>query len=164
MERVKLFEEFDKKEKVVLTKEQLAFLKKVVHKGTWKINDNGKIDVIGSVFIHDKHLEEFPVSFGKVSVYFSCDDCTDLISLKGSPEEAQFFSCNNCGSLNSLRYAPYKVVSQDFEFYDSPGIPREEEEIAKNKDLREAWLKSGLSIEDFKKEKRGLIASKNFGF
>ena len=99
----------------------------------------------------------------KVKGDFSCSGCTSLRTLEGAPREVgEDFSCVGCTSLTSLEGAPEKVL--DFYCNRCPSVPQEELEIVKNKVLREAWLKSGLSFEEFKKQKKGLIAAKNFGF
>ena len=99
----------------------------------------------------------------KVGEDFYCRDCSSLKSLVGAPREVKMeFSCNGCTSLVSLKGAPQKVL--DFYCNRCTSVPQEELEIVKNKVLREAWLKSGLSFEEFKKQKKGLIAAKNFGF
>ena len=184
MKNVKLFEEFLNEEHA-LTKEQEDFLNSVVQ-GTWEINSQGLIDVNGTVSILEKTIKKFPVKFGTVSGDFICMDCPSLTSLKGAPQKVDRsfyclrcvslvslegtpekvrvdFSCSGCTSLRTLEGAPHEV-GEDFYCNRCPSVPQEELEIVKNKVLREAWLKSGLSFEEFKKQKKGLIAAKNFGF
>ena len=189
MNKVKLFEEFSRETSSDLTPEQLDFLKEVV-KGGWNINSRGLIDVDGNVTMGKKSkrklIKKFPVKFGTVSIDFDCMYCTSLVSLEGAPlkvggvffcsectslvslegaprEVGGSFSCDTCTSLLSLKGAPQKIGG-DFYYDDCDSLPQEELDLIKNEVLREAWLKSGLSFEEFKKQKKGLIAAKNFGF
>jgi hypothetical protein len=66
-----------------LTKEQIKFLN--FHcTGKWTLNENGEVDVEGSVWIKNTTLTEIPVKFGGVNKYFSCDN-NNLTTLKNLP-------------------------------------------------------------------------------
>ena len=100
----------------------------------------------------------------KVGENFFCRNCHSLVSLKGAPREISgHFDCVRCTSLKTLKDAPY-IVEGHFSCSGCTSLPQEELDLIKNEVLREAWLKSGLSFEEFKKQKKGLIAAKNFGF
>ena len=40
----------------------------------YTVNDDGSIDVNGDVFLDNKGLTELPLSFNKVTGYFSCSN------------------------------------------------------------------------------------------
>ena len=79
----------------------------------YHISEDGKhVDCDINVYINDIDLIDgkFPFPFGKVKGDFFCDDCKELISLEGAPEEVDgCFTCRNCKNLKSLEGAPKKV-------------------------------------------------------
>ena len=79
----------------------------------YTINFKGEIDVDGNVSlsgIRDFDFEELPYKFGKVTGYFSLDDCKNLISLKNCPDYVKMsFYCNKCTNLVSLEGCPKEV-------------------------------------------------------
>ena len=115
----------------------LELLKKCV-KGTYTINDDGSIDVEGSVNLSRKKLTKIPFNFGKVSGNFKCAS-NHLTSLEGAPNNVGGdFYChynqltslegapNNVGGsfygsinpLTTLDYTPTKI-NEDFHCYDT---------------------------------------------
>jgi hypothetical protein len=71
----------------------------------YTINDDGTIDVDGSVYLCDKELTELPLTFNKVSGYFDCSR-NKLTTLKGCPRWiGRYFSCSN-NKLTSLEFSP----------------------------------------------------------
>jgi hypothetical protein len=83
----------------------------------YTINDDGSIDVDGDVNLSYKGLTELPLTFNKVSGYFSCSN-NRLTSLKGSPKwvGSDFYCYNN--DLTSLKGSP-KWVGSDFYCYNN---------------------------------------------
>ena len=78
----------------------------------YTVNDDGSIDVNGSVDLYKKGLTELPLTFNKVTGYFDCGD-NNLTSLKGSPKwVGGYFSCNK-NQLTSLEFSP-DYVGLDF--------------------------------------------------
>jgi hypothetical protein len=77
------------------------------------INDDGTIDVNGSVDISDTGIDKIPFTFGKVTGNFYCD-ANNLTSLKGCPYEVGkgFFCAYN--NLTSLEGSP-SVVGDQFD-------------------------------------------------
>lgn len=72
------------------------------------INEDGSIDVDGSVYLYDEGLTKLPLKFGKVTGEFNCSR-NQLTSLEGCPKEVGgFFSCFN-NKLTTLKGAPEKV-------------------------------------------------------
>jgi hypothetical protein len=76
----------------------------------YTINEDGSIDVNGSVYLSKKGLTELPLKFGKVSGNFSCS-YNQLTSLEGSPSSVGTFYCSY-NQLTSLEGSPREV--QDF--------------------------------------------------
>ena len=71
----------------------------------YTINPDGLIDVNGNVNLMCEGLTELPLTFNKVSGYFSCANNT-LTTLKGSPRWiGDWFSCYN-NQLTSLEFSP----------------------------------------------------------
>ena len=90
-------------------KENIKGLYKINSK-TLDINSNGNIEIV------NKDITEFPdyIHFGTVRGRFSCYNCPNLTSLKGSPEKVGgYFNCDYCNNLTSLEGAP-KEVSGNF--------------------------------------------------
>jgi len=98
----------------------------------YTINDDGSIDVNGSVSLTNWRMDEFPLTFNKVTGSFRASniglktlkggpkwvggsfDCGEnqLTSLKGSPEfVGKNFNCdsNGIGGLTSLEFGPTEV-------------------------------------------------------
>jgi hypothetical protein len=74
------------------------------------INDDGSIDVNGDVYLWNKGLTELPLTFNKVTGYFSCAR-NNLTSLKGGPKwVGGNFNCSN-NRLTSLEFSPDYVGS-----------------------------------------------------
>ena len=142
---------------------------------------SGLFSLSENVFV--KTLKGSPEEVGE---HFSCSKCTSLVSLEGAPRKVgRDFFCSGCHSLRTLEGAPEKV-GEDFycrdcsslkslaygpketeEFYYSgcSSLPEEELEMyINNRELFFLWMKSEFSFADFKREKRGTIAAKNFGF
>jgi hypothetical protein len=101
-----------------LTKEQIEFLDKVVERGTWTLNSEGKVDVEGWVQMNIMNLTQIPVKFGKVSKSFSCSD-NNLTSLEGAPSEVggDFLCFKN--NLTSLENCP-DYVGGSFICFNNP--------------------------------------------
>ena len=71
----------------------------------YTVNDDGSIDVNGSVDLYNCNITELPLVFNKVSGYFDCS-CNRLTSLKGSPKwVGSYFSCSK-NKLKSLEFSP----------------------------------------------------------
>jgi hypothetical protein len=71
----------------------------------YTINSDGSIDVNGNVNLYGFDLTELPLTFNKVSGYFSCG-YNNLTTLKGSPKwVGGFFGCSN-NRLPSLEFSP----------------------------------------------------------
>jgi hypothetical protein len=76
------------------------------------INDDGTIDVNGNVWLNNRDLVEFPLTFNRVSGYFNCGS-NELTSLKGCPKwVGGYFSCGG-NRLTSLEFSP-EYVGDDF--------------------------------------------------
>jgi len=85
----------------------LELLKSCV-KGTYTINDDGSIDVEGSVNLSRKKLTKIPFNFGKVSGNFRCYH-NQLTSLEGSPNNVgDYFDCSN-NKLTTLDGVPNNI-------------------------------------------------------
>ena len=71
----------------------------------YTVNDDGSIDVNGSVFLWNKELTELPLTFNKVNGNFSCYNNL-LTTLKGCPRWVESeFNCER-NKLTSLEFAP----------------------------------------------------------
>ena len=76
----------------------------------YTINDKGEIDVDACVNLDHRDFKELHYKFGKVTGYFSLDNCENLISLKNCPYYVQMsFYSNNCINLVSLEGCPQEV-------------------------------------------------------
>ena len=88
----------------------IELLKKYVYgtPGKYTINDDGSIDVKGSVNVNIKNIAKIPFKFGIVSGNFNCSD-NQLTSLLGAPKTVggSFYCSNN--QLTSLEGAPNSV-------------------------------------------------------
>ncbi len=80
------------KDKIIDELENLGiYMKKCI------INDNGVVDLIDDVTIHNKSIKELKVQFGKCEGDFDISNCKRLISLAGCPDEvAGDFICSGC--------------------------------------------------------------------
>jgi hypothetical protein len=115
-------------------KEQIEFLDKAV-KGTWTLNSEGKVDVVGGVNIISMNLTEIPVKFGKITGHFNCSnnhltslefapskvggsfDCSynNLTSLEGCPDYVGgYFYCSN----NPLKDYFKNIKEEEFKHWD----------------------------------------------
>jgi hypothetical protein len=103
-----------------LTDEQRKFLDEYIF-GTWSMNSEGLVDVLGSFNCRYEELEDFlGIRFGKVSVNFWCDG-NRLRTLEGAPKKVggHFFCDNN--QLRTLEGSPGKV-SGNFYCHRNPLI------------------------------------------
>ena len=76
----------------------------------YNINEDGIVDVDGSVELAYKNLTSIPVQFGTVKGYFSCYG-NQLTSLEGAPlSVGEWFDCS-LNQLTSLKGAPQSVGS-----------------------------------------------------
>jgi hypothetical protein len=82
-----------------LTKEQIEFLDKVCYR-MWTLNENGEVDVEGSVNMNSMDLTEIPVKFGRVEGSFYCY-YNNLTTLKNCPDYVE-------GSLHFLHNNYYR--------------------------------------------------------
>ena len=74
----------------------------------YTINQDGLVDVDGSVYLFHNSLDMLPIKFNKVSGYFDCS-YNVLHSLKGSPKEVgNDFRCDS-NNLITLSYCPISV-------------------------------------------------------
>ena len=81
----------------------------------YTVNDDGSIDVNGSVDLYGYQLTELPLVFNKVTGNFDCD-YNNLTSLKGCPRwVGGCFSCNK-NQLTSLEFSP-DYVGGSFDCY-----------------------------------------------
>ena len=85
--------------------------------GTYTINDDGSIDVEGTVNLSNRNLTKIPFNFGKVSGCFSCYN-NKLTSLDGAPNNvSDYFDCSN-NQLTTLKGAP-NTVGGSFDCYNN---------------------------------------------
>ena len=91
-----------------LNEEQINFLNKYAE-GTWKLNDEGFVDVDSSFYCYNKGISDFKgIKFGKVNGNFVCS-YNNLSSLEGCPKEVGGdFDCSN-NKLTSLEFGPERV-------------------------------------------------------
>ena len=74
----------------------------------WSINDDGLVDVDGSVNLEELELTRLPLKFGKVTDHFWCID-NYLTTLEGAPKRVGGnFSCSD-NQLTTLEGAPKRV-------------------------------------------------------
>jgi hypothetical protein len=75
----------------------------------YTINQDGTIDVQGSVYLLAKGLSSIPLRFNKVTGYFNCST-NKLTSLEGCPKEVGTgFTCSYNRELSSLEHCPEKI-------------------------------------------------------
>jgi hypothetical protein len=89
--------------------------------GHWHLNDQGLVDVQGSVSLR-RHVPEIPVPFGKVTGIFEAREC-QLQTLKNSPTHVGLSFKVGGNSLKSLAHAP-DMVGTDFEAQDNPVLSK----------------------------------------
>jgi len=94
----------------------------------YSVDDEGFVNVDGSVDISNKKLTSIPVKFGYVGGNFSCEH-NNLTSLQGSPREVggSFWCSHN--NLTSLQGGPREVGGGFYCYYNKltslEGAPRE---------------------------------------
>lgn len=98
--------------------------------------------------------------------FFDCSDCTSLISLEGMPidfeGEVDVTGCTNLKSLKGLPHSSIFLTKEDFKGCDK--LPKEEVLLAlKSPKIFRLWLKSNLSLKEFKIRRRGQIKGASFG-
>jgi len=104
MKYLKLFESFNE--------EDIHSICKKYGIKNYTINEDGSIDVDGSVNLYNMKLTKLPLKFNKVSDDFHCS-CNHLTSLEGCPEEINgHFICSD-NHLTSLKGCP-KEIHGDF--------------------------------------------------
>ena len=93
--------------------------------GKCTINEDGSIDVDGSVYINNRDLIKIPFKFRNVSVYFTCSN-NQLTSLEGAPNTlGGSFNCYNNNQLTSLYSAPSSVGGNCY-CHNNPNLPYSE--------------------------------------
>ena len=95
----------------LVSKEDIDSICKKYDITNYTINDDGSIDVNGSVHLSNKELTKLPLRFGKVSGNFDCSR-NNLKTLEGCPKYVgSFFSCcyNN---LKTLDGGPETVLGE----------------------------------------------------
>jgi hypothetical protein len=88
--------------------------------GPWHVNDQGQVDVDGSVSLRahpDGSWPEIPVPFGNVTGKFEAKH-VGLRSLKNSPRTVNMSLVVNNNLLKSLTHAP-DLIGEDFEAYEN---------------------------------------------
>ena len=121
-------------------------LLKICTDGTYTINDDGSIDVVGYVDLNQTNLTKIPFKFRHVSDGFRCSnnyltslegapitvggifDCghNHLTSLEGAPNSVGGnFNCDHNNNLTSLNGAPI-TVNGDFYCHGIPNLPYSE--------------------------------------
>lgn len=77
--------------------------------GTYTVNGDGSIDVVGDVILEDSGISKLPIKFNNINGNFYCYE-NSLTSLEGSPVEVIGFYCGD-NELTSLEFCPSKVSS-----------------------------------------------------
>jgi hypothetical protein len=112
MKHLKLFESF--KEEDILTVHSICYRYNIYN---YTINEDGSIDVGGSVSLESRTLTKLPLKFRNISNSFFCQ-YNNLTSLEGCPESvSDYFACNN-NQLVSLEGCP-KSVGDNFACYEN---------------------------------------------
>ena len=114
----------------------LELLKKCV-KGTYTINDDGSIDVVGTVNLSNRNLTKIPFNFGKVSGGFFCYN-NQLTSLKGSPNTVG--GGFDCYSNPNLPYSELFKIVDNVKcniYYSSFNTPEDKDKIRRDRDIKE---------------------------
>jgi hypothetical protein len=125
-------------------------------RGRWKVNESGKIDIEGDVIITDSRMENLPVSFGSVTGKIMFKGCHSLKSLEGFPEHAFQAEFEDC-----LLPAEFYIEAIKEKLTLEEYISKKMEFILEN---QETFQLVSSIFPDLVHEKRGLIASKKFGF
>jgi hypothetical protein len=74
----------------------------------YTVNEDGSIDVDGSVYLNNEKLTKLPLKFRHVGGYFNCSN-NQLTSLEGAPQTVgRYFDCHN-NQLTSLEGGPQTV-------------------------------------------------------
>ena len=142
----------------------LELLKSCI-KGTYTINDDGSIDVEGSVNLSRKKLTKIPFNFSKVSGVFRCYhnqltsldgapnnvgsgfDCSDnqLTSLEGAPNNVGgYFYCYGNSNLSySELFKIVDTVKYDI-YYISVNTPEDKDKIRRDRDVKGVLKDDGL--------------------
>jgi hypothetical protein len=84
----------------------------------YTIQEDGSIDVPGSVTLRGGKFKKLPVKFGVVGGVFEMNSCANLITLEGSPHEVDSFFCQHNYKLTSLKGSP-KLVHGLFYCYEN---------------------------------------------
>lgn len=120
--------------------------------GSWKINDEGKVDIDGSFSIFNCPLYEMPFEFGKVTGSFVWKD-GHLRTLKGSPDFiGENFNIAGCRDLNNFEHGPRKVMGA-INAHNNFNILLEDMSL----NMIKSWWESGLNLSDFKEKHRGAL-------
>lgn len=126
-------------------------------RGRWKVNEETeKIDIEGNVIITDSRMEKLPLSFGSVTGKILFKGCHSLKSIEGFPEHALFVEFEDC-----LLPAEFYIDAIKENVTLEESISKKMEIVLENKETFD--LISSV-FPEIVHEKRGLIASKKFGF
>lgn len=96
---------------------------------SYTINEDGKVDVVGDVFVDASDLVDghLPFKFGKIEGRFEAEDC-GLTSLWGCPDEVTDYFSVSFNNLTTLEGCPHKVGSffcSDNKLTSLDGCPEE---------------------------------------
>lgn len=122
---------------------------------SWKYVGD-KIHVKGNITISDREMEELPVQFAEVTGTFRIKNASYLKSVKGFPEHAGSIVLENCMFPQS-----YYLIAHDEHKTLRESLRDNFETVLADEFVLEAAKKAFPSLIE---EKRGKIASKNFGF
>ena len=112
----------------------------------YTVNDDGSIDVNGSVNLRFNGLSEFPLRFNKIFGSFYCDN-NELTSLKNGPNWIKgSFRCD-FNELTSLEFSP-KYVGGDFNCSHNP-LTSNSCEIEIRGDFFTTFSEKGLIINNY---------------
>ena len=93
---------------MLLSKDEIVSICKNHDIINYTINDDGTVDVDGSVYLDYCELTKLPLKFGTVTGWFNCSK-NNLTTLEGSPKTVYgSFTCNN-NRLTSLEGGPENV-------------------------------------------------------
>ena len=89
------------------------------------ISNDFEVSCIGRVSVKDKSITSLTngmFRWGVISSSFICNECNNLTSLEGAPEEVgRGFDCAYCSNLKSLKGTP-KKVGGSFGCSDCPNL------------------------------------------
>ena len=106
MKYLKLYEDIDYEYQRELSR--IMILCNKYNIDNYTINDDGSIDVNGSVTVYNKGLDKLIIKFGNVSDSFYCSQ-NRLTSLEGCPEYVgEFFDCSD-NEITSFKGSPDKI-------------------------------------------------------